>query len=120
MTETMTSTTVAEAVVDYSRENGGGTFAAADASRPVSGYAVSVAVMDLLPGKGIFTVEVEPYLHFVTEGNYLGTWYDEAHDRWEISETAVFENVGDAMRLAKVLGERYVYDLTANECIATS
>lgn len=88
--------------------NDGGTFDRLGRS-PVSGYAVTVKVLDTMPF--LSAQAIEGHLRAIPAGNYLGTWLDHENRRWEISETAVFKDRDDALMLARELGERYVYDL---------
>lgn len=110
--------TTASAVIEMATTsilNKGGTFAA-DGTQPTAGFAVTVAVMDTLDEMTLNNVEA--YLPFVAEGNYLGTWFDHENGVWEISETVVFTDRDDALSIARMLDERYVYDLAEGAEIA--
>lgn len=114
---TTTSTTAAQAIVAASIAQGGGTFFE-DGRPATSGIAVTVRVT----GKGadLTEVDVQAALDEPDWNDYIGTWFDEENGVWETSRTAVFPaGFRDAaLRFAANLGERYVYDLDANDCIA--
>jgi hypothetical protein len=100
-------------IAGQSLAHGGGTFAH-DGTVPTTGYAVAVRVLGTPPTLN----NVDLYLHMVEPGRYLGTWWDHENEVWEVDETAVFEAAEDALMLARLLGERYVYDLSRGEEIA--
>lgn len=107
-------------VLSHSVQNGGGTFDRL--GNPVtSGVAVTTTVLDTIEGRCIEPDELAGHLTYsLGEGSYLGTWFDTENDRWEISETAVFAKREDALAVGRMLDERYVYDIDADECVATS
>lgn len=115
-TKTMTTPVLAaKAIRDTSVQQDGGTFTAT--GQPVTeGVAVGVHTIRTAPylSEGM----VEHALGEIQEGNYLGTWWDFETGAWEIQETAIFANREDAIDFAATIGERYVYDITADECIA--
>lgn len=114
-----TVTLTALKAMTHSVENGGGTFD--HEGRPAtSGVAVTTTLLATIEGRCINPADIAEHLAPLTEGAYLGTWFDFENDRWEVSETAVFENREDAIELARMLDERYVYDIDADECVAVS
>lgn len=115
--------TVVRTIEAASHANGGGTFTKEGVSA-TSGYAVTVNVLDKVAGgddrHDDLLLAIYDAVREVPEGDYIGTWFDSENGVWEVSETAVFEDREKALALARHYGERYVYDLTADECIATS
>lgn len=107
-------------VLSQSVQNGGGTFDRL--GNPVtSGVAVTTTILATIEGRCIEPGELAEHLtSSLGEGAYLGTWFDTENDRWEISETAVFGTREDALTVARLLDERYVYDIDADECVAVS
>ena len=116
---TLTTITTAEAIVATSQQNGGGTFA--PSGLPVtSGIAVTVEVV----GKAdtLTEADIETALAAVQPNEAVGTWFDQENGVWEISRTWVCEQSfrQAAFEFAAAAGERYVYDLDADECVAVS
>ena len=116
-TTTVTPTATAWDIHTQSILNKGGTFDRL--GHPAStGVAVTIAVKETVPY--LSAEAIEKHRSSIRPGNYLGTWYDPENRRWEISETAVFDSSPAALRLARTLGERFVYDIDTDECVPVS
>lgn len=100
-----------------STANDGGTFTLE--GKPVTtGIAVTSAVLATVERLTIFGL-LEAIEGFETD-LHLGTWFDAENGVWEISASVTFDDRASAMELARVLGERYVYDIDNQDCLAVA
>lgn len=107
-------------ILEASEAHKGGTFVPVTGASVTSGIAVTrevLATLDHLTAPAIAAA-----LDEVQGFEALGTWYDEDNGRWEISRTVVYPPLwrDAALREAGQRGERYVYDIDADECVAVS
>lgn len=77
------------------------------------GYAVAVKVIGR--HSTLERYVIKRALSELPDGLYVGIWWDGDERRWEVDQTAVLKCREDALLLARILGERYVYDLSAGE-----
>lgn len=112
-----TLTTPAQAIIATSTEQGGGTFA--HDGQPVT-EGIAVGLKTIWTGAEITERVVNHARSLLGLGTCLGTWFDHENDWWEIQETAVFADRDDALALARDLGERYIFDMTAMKEIAVA
>lgn len=111
----------ARQILSDSIVHGGGTWSV-DGEPVKSGVAVTTTILAKVAEITHFKITdaIEHLRSLVADPAlplYLGTWYDEENGVWEISQTAIFETREAAMVLASILDERYVYDITTDECL---
>lgn len=95
----------------HSIQHRGGTFD--ETGKPVkSGVVVSIKTLLLAT---VFTRRtIERAVAVAGPDTYLGTWFDSDNQRWEVIEAVVFTRLHDALRVAVLINERYVFDLDNN------
>jgi hypothetical protein len=102
-------------VFQYSIGHQGGTFN--EHGEPVS-TGIAVSVQSLVFVKHLTRRTIERAITVVGDHMYLGTWWDMETGMWEVSETVCFSRLPDALRIAGLLRERYLFDIDRDQTIA--
>jgi hypothetical protein len=114
---TIATTSPATSILAESEDNNGGTFTCVDGKPVTTGIAATAEVLATVQTLTLDAIDAAR--DSIMGGEALGTWYDEDNGCWEISRTWVWPQAlrETAFETAREWGERYVYDLDADECL---